>query len=120
MVGYPRFVLAALWNTGEDMQLLISRHLDDMKLREYQGLQYHRFPEECGRLHFDMVKGPPDCQYFDTTFFDTGDVWIAETRNIPHQIFFGRKMVPAQSYVEPSVCVVPGAAVANYVRQLAY
>lgn len=108
-----------IWNTGEDMQLLISRHLDDMKLREYLGLHYHRFLEECDRLLFDPVKGPPDCQYFDTTFFDTGDVWIAETRNIPHQIFFGRKMVSVQFYVDPSARVAPAAAMANYVHQLA-
>ena len=108
-----------IWNTGEDMQLLISRHLDDMKLREYLGLQYHRFLEECDRLLFDPVKGPPDCQYFDTTFFDTGDVWTAETRNIPHQIFFGRKMVSVQFYVDPSTRVAPETAMANYVHQLA-
>lgn len=108
-----------IWNTGEDMQLLISRHLDDMKLREYLGLQYHRFLGECDRLLFDPVKGPPDCQYFDTTFFDTGDVWIAETRNIPHQIFFGRKMVSVQFYVDPSTRVAPETAMANYVHQLA-
>ena len=108
-----------IWNTGEDMQLLISRHLDDMNLRNFLGLQYHRFLEECDRLLFDPIKGPPDCQYFDTTFFDTGDVWIAETRNIPHQIFFGRKMVSVQFYVEPSARLAPGAAMANYVHQLA-
>jgi hypothetical protein len=107
-----------IWNTGEQMKTLVSRHYRDFGMDRYIGFEYHRFLEECDRVLFDPLNGPRDCLQTHTTFFDRGDVWIAETRQIPHQIFFGRKMVSVQFYIPPEQRVFPETSMLNFVNSL--
>ena len=107
-----------IWNTGEQMKTLISRHYRELGLEKHLNLEYHRFLEECDSALFNPVTGPKDCHFTHTTFFDRGDVWIAETRQIPHQIFFGRKMVSVQFYISPEKRVAPELSMESFVRDL--
>jgi hypothetical protein len=107
-----------IWNTGEAMQTLITRHYDDLGLKRHVDLEYHRFLEACDSAIFDRASGPLDCQATHATFFDQGDVWMAETRQIPHQIFFGRKMVSVQVYIDPSKRIAPERSMKAFVEAL--
>lgn len=107
-----------IWNTGEQMQTLIRRHYVSRGLYRHHGEDYQRFLEECDKVLFDAKEGPKDCHETHTTFFDRGDVWIAETRNIPHQIFFGRKMVSVQFYIPASKRIAPEVSMQHFVASL--
>jgi hypothetical protein len=107
-----------IWNTGEQMKTLVSRHYQALGLSAHLGSEYHRFLEECDKALFDLQTGPLDCQRTHTSFFDRGDVWIAETRQIPHQIFFGRKMVSVQFYIPPDKRIAPEISMQAFVEGL--
>jgi hypothetical protein len=107
-----------IWNTAEQMKTLLSRHFEDLSLSRYLGQEYHRFLEEADKLMFDAVEGPKDCLFTHTTFFDRGDVWVAETRQVPHQVFFGRKMVSVQFYIVPEKRIAPEVSMRTYVDSL--
>jgi hypothetical protein len=107
-----------IWNVGEQMQTLLARHYHELRLDQRVGQEYHRFLEDCDTLMFDRKQGPRDCQQTHSVFFDQGDVWMAETRQIPHQVFFGRKMVSVQFYIAPEKRIAPELSMEHFVAQL--
>lgn len=96
-----------IWNTGEKVTTTVLSNYANYDLGEYANLSYNDFLVKCNECFFDKGIERPISADLHNIYFDMGDVWIVDTRFIPHQIFFGRRMVSFMFYVDPASMVSP-------------
>jgi len=56
-----------------------------------------------------------DCQPRHVAYFDPGDVWAVDSRQVAHQIFYGRRAVSVDFWVDPASMRTPGRQYLNLI-----
>jgi hypothetical protein len=105
------------WNTSYRLDELVTKHYSDARMREVQGTSADAFNK---RLNLHVFGGKDrigrDGLPRHVVEFDTGDVWLCDSRLVSHQIVWGRRLVATHFRVHPASMRDPSLSLENRVR----
>ena len=107
-----------IWNTGDHVTNIIRSNYREYDLGQYRDLAPDEFLRKCNALFFE--DGAPYRRQIELhhAFFETGDIWMGDTRLIPHQIFYGNRMFSYMVNIKPESMQQPDKFFGNVLDRL--
>jgi len=107
-----------IWNVTHSIDELAARYYRGENVAELEGTNANEFCEKIGLLAFGGAENAgKDGHHRHIVEFDQGDVWLCDSRVVPHQVIFGRRAVSAKFRADPNSMLDPSQRVVSRVKR---